>query len=124
MYVHTLSVADSGFAGERKSETPLSFPQKAVTHIGFCFFLLPLANAWDLSEKKPFLLRELAVGVAASLMGTEALRSVSGSYKAEAGNELMLPVSLQLPSGSLHLAQEPGKSCGTVLGAEVPAPEK
>lgn len=39
----------------------------------------------------------------------------------------MLPISLQLLSGSLHLAQrveEPVKSCGTVLGAEVPAPQK
>ena len=57
--------------------------------------------------KKPptFLVRELAVGVAASSMGMEALRSASGSHKAEAGNELTLPISLQLLSGSFHLAQ-------------------
>lgn len=61
---------------------------------------------WDGSEKTPtFLVRELGVGVAASPMGTEALPSASGSHKAEAGEELTLPNSLQLLSGSLHLAQ-------------------
>ena len=62
----------------------------------------------DGSEKTPtFLVRELAVGAAASPMGTEALPSASGSHKAEAGEELTLPISLQLlwlpPSGTESL---------------------
>lgn len=87
----SLTVTDSGFARERIHDTPISFPQKAVTHIGLGFFLLPLTSAWDGSEKNSTCVRY------ALPVGMEALPSAAGSHKPEAGNSSLFPSLCSFP---------------------------
>lgn len=61
-------------------------------------------------KKNPIVLLRESVGVSTSPLGMEALCSASCSHKAELGNEHTLHISLQLLSGSLHLAQTLGAS--------------
>lgn len=86
-----ITVSDSGFARERKPATPISFPQKAVTHIGLGFFLLPLTSAWDGSEKTSACVRY------ALPVGMEALPSAAGSHKPEAGSCSHFPSRCSFP---------------------------
>lgn len=92
--VHTnisIAATDPGFVREGKPDTPLSFPQKAVTHIGLGFSLLPHINAWDESEKNSACVRY------ALPAGMEALPSAAGSHQPEAGNSSLFPSHCSFP---------------------------
>lgn len=98
--VHTnisIAATDSGFARGRKPDTPLSFPQKAVTHIGLGFSLLPHTNAWDGSEKKTQLVSDMrcqwARRLSLLLLDHTSLKQVTAHTSHLSAASLWLPPS-------------------------------
>lgn len=116
--VHTnisITVTDSGFARERKPDTPISFPRKlSPIYIWASFFFHGIEV--KITQLVSDMHCQWAWRLSLLLLDHTSLKQVTAHTSHLTAASLWLP-----PSGTGM--QQPVKSCGTVLGAELPAPQ-